>query len=308
MTAHLVDRDGSARTGVAAADVEERLGDGSFFWLDLHDPSEQDFQLLRDAFGFHPLAVEDSEHFGQRPKLEPYDDFAFLVVYGAAPVPDEDRLVEVHCFYSERFLVTVRRDEAPSCDAAPILVLHEIVDGLVDSFMDLLSDVDDRLDALEDAVLEGASQEQLGELFAVRRRLTALRRAVLPQRDVLARVTARTEGLPGMTAEARRYFRDVYDHLIRVSEAIENDRDVIAGVLEAYVSSTSNRLNQVTKQLTLVATIFLPLTFITGFFGQNFGWMVDRVFGWPAFVGLGIGLELATVGILVLVFRRFGWI
>src|SRR5437867_11177915 len=109
---HLVGRDGASQIDFDRANAEQLLAAGQFFWLDLYQPNENDYVMLRDVFKFHPLAVEDSEHFGQRPKLDQYDDYVFLVVYGASP--DEDRLVEVHCFYSENFLITVHRDDCPS--------------------------------------------------------------------------------------------------------------------------------------------------------------------------------------------------
>jgi magnesium transporter len=164
----------------------ELLARGGFFWLDLDQPDADDFEILRDVFEFHPLAVEDSEHFDQRAKIEDYDNFVFLVVYGASP--DEDRLVEVHCFYSERFLVTVHRDDCPAFaeirrryqkrDEAidrPSLLLYRIVDGLVDSFFPILADFDDRIDELEDQIFREASDRQLQEIFAMKRLLVGMR-------------------------------------------------------------------------------------------------------------------------------------
>ena len=147
--------------------VEELLAKGEFFWLDLWEPGPEDFEVLRDVFKFHPLALEDSESFGQRAKIDDYGDYAFIVVYGAAP--DEDRLVEVHCFYSETFLVTVHRDDCPSFTEMreryakrdkpierPALLLYKIISGLVDSFFPILADFDDRIDELEDAIFANA--------------------------------------------------------------------------------------------------------------------------------------------------------
>ena len=113
--------------------------------------------------------------------------------------------------------------------------------------------------------------------------------------------------LPGMTEEAERYFRDIYDHLIRISDLIDTYRDLLTGSMDIFVSTASNRLNVVTKQLAVIATIFLPLTFITGFFGQNFGWMVGNIGSWPVFVGLGLGTELVALTILLAFFKRRGW-
>jgi magnesium transporter len=298
--------------------VERLHASGTFFWIDLHAPTNDDFAVLRDIFGFHPLALEDSQHFGQRAKLDDYDDFVFLVVYGA--VADADRLVEVHCFYSERFLVTVRRDDAPAFVAVrrryqqrakpiekPILLLYRIVDALVDSFFPILADFDDRIDELEDRTFLEASDAQLQEIFAMKRLLVGMRKAVTPQRDMFASLMGGVAELPGMTPEAERYFRDVYDHLIRISDLIDTYRDLLSSSMDVFLSTVSNRLNVVMKQLAVIATIFLPLTFITGFFGQNFGWLVGHIGGWPAFVGLGIGLELVAVALLIALFKRRGW-
>src|SRR5207248_1362294 len=200
---------------------------GEFFWLDLDRPDATDFDILRDTFGFHPLAIEDSEHFDQRAKIDEYDDFVFLVVYGSAP--DEDRLVEVHCFYSERFLVTVHRDDCPAFVEIrrryaarrgpierPSLLLYRIVDGLVDSFFPFLAEFDDRIDELEDAIFLHADERQLQEIFRMKRLLVGLRKAVTPQRDAFARVSGGIAELPGLSTDDERYFRDIYDHLIRI--------------------------------------------------------------------------------------------
>jgi Mg2+ and Co2+ transporter CorA len=156
---HVIHDRGSAEMDFSRESTSELLARGGFFWLDLDQPDAHDFEILREVFGFHPLAVEDSEHFDQRAKIEDYDDFVFLVFYGASP--DEDRLVEVHCFYSERFLVTVHRDDCPAFaeirrryqkrDEAidrPSLLLYRIVDGLVDSFFPILAAFDNRIDEL----------------------------------------------------------------------------------------------------------------------------------------------------------------
>jgi magnesium transporter len=318
MTSILVDQEG-AQAGLTREEIERRLRSGRFFWLDLHRPTASDFELLREVFGFHPLALEDSEQFGQRPKADEYDDFVFLVVYGWAP--DEDGLVEVHCFFSDRFLVTVRRDEAPAFEALRdrlargepgpderALLLHRIMDGLVDSFFPALSDFDERLDRIEDEMFDRPNDAQLQEIFSMKRRLVKLRKAVTPQRDLFGRLASGDLELPGMTRETERYFRDVYDHLIRLSEMIDTYRDLMTASIDVYLSAGSNRLNAVMKQLTAIATVFLPLTFVTGFFGQNFPWMVDHIGGWPAFLGFGIGLQVVTLAALFALFKRRGWL
>jgi len=316
---HVVDHEGSRSTTFSREDVERLLASGHFFWLDLPRPGEDDFAVLREKFGFHRLALEDSEHFGQRPKLDDYDDFVFLVVYGA--VPDEDRLVEVHCFYSERCLITVRRDDSPALDEVrrryedrtgeigrPALLLYRIVSTLADSFFPILSEFDDRIDTLEDAIFARGGDDELQEIFEMKRLLVGMRKVIAPQRDVFAAIQGGVDELPGMTEDDERYFRDVYDHMIRVADLIDTYRDLLTGAMDVYLSTVSNRLNVVMKQLAIIATIFLPLTFITGFFGQNFRWLVDEIGGPVAFFGLGVGLELAAVVFFVILFRRRGWI
>ncbi|MDX6549075.1 MAG: magnesium transporter [Gaiellales bacterium] len=298
--------------------VEHLLAGDKFFWLDLDQPVAADFEILRDVFGFHPLAVEDSENFDQRAKMDDYDDFIFIVVYGATP--DADQLVEVHCFYSERFLITVHHDDTPAFAEIrrryrdrdmtierPALLLYRVVDGLVDSFFPILSAFDDRIDELEEQIFVQADDQQLQEIFRMKRLLVGMRKAVTPQRDTFARLMGRVASLPGLIEEDERYFRDVYDHLIRISDLIDSYRDLLTGAMDVYLSTVSNRLNSVMKQLTVIATIFLPLTFITGFFGQNFGWMVGHIGGWPAFVVLGIGGEIVIVASLLAFFKRRGW-
>ncbi len=196
-------------------DTSERLlAAGEFFWLDLDRPTANDFQILRDVFKFHPLAIEDSEQFSQRAKLDEYDDFVFVVVYGATP--DDDRLVEVHCFYSERFLITVHHDDCPVFAEIrrryqqqekhieqPALLLYRVVDGLVDSFFPVLAAFDDRIDELEDAIFLEADDDQLQEIFKMKRLLVGMRKGVSPQRDTFARLAGGNRGASRLRERGR---------------------------------------------------------------------------------------------------------
>jgi magnesium transporter len=301
--------------------VRDLLARGQFFWLDVLDPDDSDLAILREEFHFHPLALEDSWRFGQRPKLDAYGDYVFLAVFGASDDDDADGLVEVHCFYADRFLVTLHRDVAPSIAELrvryakshrpvddPARLLHAVVDGLVDSFFPQLSAIDDRIDALEDAIFAHADEAQAQEIFSLKRRLVAMRKVIAPQRDMFASIVVGVEPLPGMTDDDQRYFRDVYDHLIRMSDMVDTYRDLLTGAMDVYLSTVSNRLNAVMKQLAIIATVFMPLTFLTGFFGQNLGWMVRHVGGGGDFLVFGIGLELVTLAIIIGYFKRKGWL
>jgi magnesium transporter len=242
----------------------------------------------------------------------------FLVVYGATH--DEDGLVEIHCFSAESYLVTVRHDDCPTFStlqrrymhqaggvANEPMLLYQVVDGLTDSFFPALAEMDDRIDTLESEIFDAPNEGQLREVFAMKHRLIDLRRVITPQRDMFAQITGSDVELPGLTDETNHYFRDVYDHLIRLSDLIDNYRDLLTGVIDVYLSSVANRRDQVVKNLTVLATIFLPVTFITGFFGQNFASMVRAINTPTAFI-LGVALQVATITTILVFFRRKGWI
>jgi magnesium transporter len=318
----ITQRDGT--TVDATADViNQHLSSGEFFWLDLDGLDDELSDVMLHGFGFHPLAVEDAEHFGQRPKIEDYDDFTYLVVHGAqanAPSPT----LEVHVFYSDKRVVTVHRDQCAPLDEVrarlgrhragelsppQISVLYLVVDQLVDSFFPVLSQFDDRIDEIEDDILKLPTEQQLGELFDMKRTLVTLRKVVTPQRDMFASLLTGVSVLAGMTAEDERYFRDLYDHLIRISDLVDSYRDLLTGAMDTHLSTVSNRLNVVMKQLAIIATVFLPLTFLTGFFGQNFSLLVLHFLNhnWTFWV-FGVGLEVVAVVGLLIMFRRRGWL
>jgi magnesium transporter len=315
----LVDATGNVLDAPERGDIEQRLRDKTYFWLDLHQPDADDIETIGDIFGFHPLALEDSAHFDQRPKIDSYDDYAFLVVYGATH--DADGLVEVHCFTSEHYLVTVRHDDCPTFVdlqkrymARPdtlsdeSMLIYHVVDGLTDSFFPSLSDMDERIDTLQSEIFENPREEQLQEIFAMKQRLVGVRRVIAPQRDMFAQLVGHVVEIPGISDETTRYFRDVYDHLIRLSEMIDSYRDLLTGVIDVYLSTVANRRDQIMKQLTVLAAIFLPITFITGFFGQNFGYMVDHLIGSRTAFEIGTGIQIATVLVILAFFKRRRWI
>jgi magnesium transporter len=308
----------SSVVGADQKAIEDRLAAGTFFWLDIDKPGSDDLALLRDVFKFHPLAVEDAEHFDQRAKLDEYDDFAYLVVYGATE--DEDNLVEVHFFIAEKYVVTLHRDDCPafaevvkrhvaepSSISDTATVLYRAVDALVDSFFPVLAGFDDRIDVLEDAVLKQPDDAQLQEIFRMKQKLVGFRKAVSPQRDLFARLVTDPDRVPGMTPDTERYYRDIYDHLIRISDLIDSYRDLMTGSMDVYLSTVSNRLNDVMKKLTIVATIFMPLSWLTGFFGMNFGLLVNHIGSTASFLVFGVATQILIAVMLWVVFKRRGW-
>jgi magnesium transporter len=305
-------------------DVLAALAGKDFFWLDLDDAETDGTvgELLANHFGFHPLAVQAAERFSQRPRMDEYDGFTYLVTRGADP--DKTGLAEVHCFWTDRYVVTVHRGDCPALQtvrerigrhraaevASPqIVVVYLVIDALVESFFPVLSEFDDKIDALEDDILKAPTEAQLGLLFDMKRTLMDMRKAITPQRDMMANITSSADDVPGMTDEAAHYFRDLYDHLIRLADLVDSYRDLLSSVMDTHLSTVSNRLNVVMKQLAIIATVFLPLSFLTGFFGQNFNYLVNHLLTptWTFFV-LGIGTELVAVGLLYALFRRRGWL
>jgi magnesium transporter len=306
-------------TTIDEAAIKDQLQRDHYFWLDLTSPDPADIAKLGALFGFHPLALEDSEQFHQRPKLDNYGDYAFLVFYGAWRHHESEPLREVHLFLSGQYLITIHRDPLPPLDLqreqlegrvlhSEQFLLYRVLDALTDSFFPILDDMDNEIDDLEDAVLADPTEQQLERLFSLKRQLIAMRKVVTPQRDMFARSVDQVAELPGFELDERDYFRDIYDHLIRISDLIDSYRDLLSGATDLYLSTISNRQNDVMKQLTVIATIFLPLAFITGFFGQNFGSMVRDISGTWAFWVLGVGSMVATVVGLLIFFHRKGWV
>jgi magnesium transporter len=303
--------------------VLEVLDGSEFFWLDLDDkPGDGSVpELLRVHFRFHPLAVQSAERFPSRPRLHDFDDVTYLVARGADPEAKGD--AEVHCFWTDRYLVTVHRGECRAisdarhrlesrhpwtADPTQVVIVYFVLSSLVDSFFPLLSKFDDRIDALEDDILKEPTEAQLSELFGLKRTLMDVRKSVAPQRDMMASITDGVSEVPGLTDEGSKYFRDLYDHLIRLGDLVDSYRDLLSSVMDTHLSTVSNRLNVVMKQLTVIATIFLPLSFLTGFFGQNFALLVRNIMPAWTFWVFGIGTELAAAALLYALFRRRGWL
>jgi magnesium transporter len=323
MDGYIVSVDGSSVPADRAA-VEAALGDGKMLWLDLRVPDDDAVALLRDVFHFHPVALEDVDEFGQRPKAEEFGEVVYFVAYAATSVLGE--LIEVHAFYAANYLVTVRRKGCDSLDemrrrlalsggiAAPeghsvyAIMLHRLMDSMIDSYFRPLSDLDDQIDETMEQIFASPSKDQLEGLLRMQKWLVGTRKTVAPQRDVMAAILAGMVKLPGRTEESEPYLRDLYDHVIRVGDLIDSYRDLLSGAMDAYMSMVSNKLNEVMKQLTIIATVFLPLSFLTGFFGQNFAWLVNHLGGLPVFLIVGIGTEIVAVAGLYTLFRRRGWI
>jgi magnesium transporter len=291
-----------------------------FFWLDLDSPDEATLEALSHQLRWHPLAVEDTREFHQRPKLDDYQDHVLLVFYGMGPTSEaEDAMpLEVHIYVHGGYVVTIHRGSSelarirerarrrtPESEQG---LVYMVLDGLTDTFFPVLEAIDDEIDVLESEITLDARHHQVERMFGLKRHLLGLRRVIGPMRDIFATQLDALEDLPGLQPGSRDYFRDIWDHLTRLAEQIDSYRDVLSSAMDVYLSSVSNRLNGVMKQLTVIATIFLPLTFVTGFFGQNFGWLVHRVDTAVAFWGIGMGSLIVSCAILFAFFKQRGWL
>jgi magnesium transporter len=299
------------------SEIAGMLDRDEYFWLDLDAPNAQEIETLEDIFHFHPLALEDLRKKGQRPKLEDFGDYMFLVYYGAKDPAGGTAvaLEEVHAFISGGYLVTVHDGDCGALDevrkrletlppSSEQFVVYRVLDALTDTFFPLLESLEDRLEDLDEEIFSQPSPDHLQPLTELRRDLVTLGRVATPQRDMLARHIDDILEVPGLQADSRNYFRDLYDHAIRISDQIDSYRDLLLGSRDAYLSVTSNRLNEISKQLTVVATIFLPLSFVVGFFGQNFGWLVRNINTGADFWLIGGGSMVVSLVILLIWLRR----
>jgi magnesium transporter len=292
---------------------------GSFAWYDLSAPDESALTLLGERFGFHPLALEDCAHADQRPKAEEYGDHLFLVTQ-SFQCPDGDfeklRWHELHAFLGENYLVTVHDEPIPGLEqiwkrveGEPGLLArgvdflyYVLVDRLVDDNVPVLDNMADAIEEIEESVLARAKSSDLNRILGLKRCLVLMRKVLSPQRDVIAMLAKR--GDARVSEKTSLYFRDVYDHLVRTVESIEANRDLLGNALEAYLSSVSQRTNEIMKALAILSAIFMPLTFITGFFGQNFESLPFRsnLMLWGM-----LGSLVITPGLLMVWFKRRHW-
>jgi magnesium transporter len=301
--------------------VVAHLKDQKFAWYDFEGPTDEDLAKLAKLINLHPLTLEDAHTFGQRPKIEEYDGYMFMVVFGVDPGAEAGSplLREVHMIISGDYVISIHKgkfgalaDLRARYHDQPIrseqFLVYKVLDAITSTFIPVLTRVDDDIDDLEQDVIDHASAEDLQRIFSLKRDLVAMRRVVTPMRDMFARDGDRLAELRGLDTDDRFYFRDLYDGLIRVSELVDSYRDLLSGATDMYLSTVANRQGEINKQLTIIATVFLPLTFLTGFFGQNFATLVKWISSPWVFAVFGIGLLVVSVIGFGIFFRRKGWL
>lgn len=291
------------------------------FWLDITAPSASDYALLEHALGFHRLTIEDIQQQDQRPKVEDYATYNFVVLFGARCEADGLAFLEHHIYAAPHYCVSVRHQPDAAVDQLfvrlrkgdsgdgtmdkPPTYAYLVMDHVVDGLFEVLHTIDDEVDALIDSIIEGQSQGKIAAISRYKHQVSELRRILGAQQDVFQRLVSRV--VSSGKVELSHYYRDVYDHVIRQYDMVDSLRDLLSGAMDVYLSSVSNRLNATVKALTVIASLFLPLTFLTGFFGMNFATLVATITApWTLVIGAGL-MVLSVVAQLVL-FRRRGWI
>ena len=288
-------------------------------WLDIADPRGEELQLAAKELDLHPLAVEDATHRHQRPKIDEYDDHYFIVVYGLEePSPDVVQQKELSIFVKHNAIVTVHEGSLGALAlvekrfrdgklATTGLLLHAILDTIVDSYFEILDGLGDRVELIEAMVIEGDPRDSttsIRELFRLKRDLLAIRKVIAPERDVAASLV-RGDIRELRETGRRAYFQDLYDHIVRVTDEIDTFRDLVSNVVDAHLAAQSNRLNEVMKVLTSIATVLLILAVVTGFFGQNWTFIA---YDSPLLFGAAMVFMVLTSIATAYYFRRRGWL
>lgn len=292
---------------------------GEIVWIDIVRPGQEEAVFLRETLGFHPLAVEDCIRGRQRPKVDRYTGYFFLVLYAARINAERRRMAlnEIHIFLGERFVVTVhdhrvgeigqvvaRWRAAPGEYKDTGALAHALLDIIVDDYFPVLDDFSERVDELEGMMFEATEEDRMHSVLDLRRQLTIFRRVVAPERDLFTSLLRRD--LPFLRPELLPYFQDVHDHVLRVTEEVDVLRDLLAAAVDAYLSATSNRLNQTMRVMAAWSIILMAVTLVAGIYGMNFRIMPELQ--WHYGYLWAIGMMTGIGAVLVMYFKRRRWL
>ncbi|SEU27428.1 magnesium/cobalt transporter CorA [Paenibacillus sp. NFR01] len=308
--------EGEVRTGLPLEQIV--LADYAWIWADFSQPTAQENLLLDTYFHFHPLAIEDCMHTLQRPKLDYYEDVQFFVLHALNEMTLDAE--EIDLFLSKRYLVTYHQQQKKEMEEAwelvqmeidgrenwsggPVAAAYTVMDKLVDNYFPSLYALEDELAELESRGGSESVEELMGQVFGLRGRLLKLRRTIVPMRDLMYRIVNSQH--VQSNNEERVYFGDIYDHLLKLTDMIEVDREMTADLRDSYISLNSNRMNSIMKTLTVITTVFMPLTLIAGIYGMNFRVMPELDWHYGYF---GVLLLMLVLGLgMFRWFRRSGW-
>lgn len=308
-----ISKDQQLLKGFPLEDIKDKYFE--WFWVDFNSPTAEEELLLDTFFHFHPLAIEDCLMRLQRPKLDFYDDYHFFVIHRL----NEETLIaeELNIFVSDKFIVTYHKNETPEIDKVQklleeqpknwergtVFLTYQTIDKIVDSYFPLVYKIEDHLNTLEDELTYQSSVNAMQIVFEFRSDLLHLRRTILPMRDLLYRVLSSYRF--ALKKSERAYFGDIHDHLVKLTEIVESNRELTADMRDNYMAMSSSRMNGIMMTLTIVSTIFIPLTFIAGVYGMNFDIMPELHGRYSYFIVLGI---MILIVIFMLSFFKYkGW-
>lgn len=313
--------EGRLRDGVPLEDAMAAITrPDAFLWIDLRDPTEEELDALQEAFGFHPLAMEDVRKQGQRPKVDVYGTYLFLTVHSWEPGEETEHAIggELDMFLGDRYLVTVQQGGLGALAEArrrwerrpemippePSYLLYYLLDTVVDGYFPAMDQLDDAIDGLETSVFQSDGGDlDIAPALDLKRRLMHMRQSMVPLRDLLNELL-RTDA-PLVAPGTRVYLQDVYDHTLRLVEQVDLHRDMLNGVMEAVLAQVSNRMNRVMKTLTVVSTVLMASSLVTGYYGMNFTFAESS---WRMGPGFAILLMGTTSVVLLSFFRRIRWL
>ena len=313
-------RDKALKWGLSAQAIRKALAEKqSLLWVDIEGPEDAEIEMLLEVFELHPLTIEDCIMPSARPKVEDFERYLFVVLQGLRHTGHQGlKTVELDVCLGKNFLITIHsgpmksindtcsrvEKRSPIIQRGPDFLFHAIADTLIDNYLPVLEAVELRVDELEAKLLGEFSQEGLRELFGVYNDLMMLRRTLAPHREVFSQIN---RGDVAFIKPANAvYFRDIYDHVLRMSDLVDSSREVATLLLEAHATVASNRLNEIMKTLTALATLALPLVIVTGVFGMNFGEHPELGPRWIYQV-LSLGL-LGMIPVMLFFFRRYRWL
>jgi len=288
-----------------------------WFWVDFDEPTDEEIVHLSSTFHFHPLAIEDCVHRLQRPKLDYYDDHTFYVTHILREENKEIIKEELNFFVGENYVVTFHRMPATEVTQVwnrllfhkepdkwdPFYVFYQILDKIVDNYFPLIYKIEDELDRIEDNTQNKSMNDLMTELFNIRYMLLNLRHTFNPMRDLLYRMLNSHHLIE--IKDRRKYFSDIYDHLLKLTEMVMSNRDVTADIRDSYLSLNSHQTNNVMKVLTIITSIFSPLTFIAGIYGMNFENMPELTWKYGYYFAVGLMVVLGVS--MYLWFKKKGW-
>lgn len=317
-------QDGNMYTNLLIADLILALQDpDGLLWVDLSaEPKDICKPILEETFGFHPLAVDDALEEIHSPKVDDWGAYLYLVISAVDPTHENGRSLntaEVDVFLGNNYIVTYhsksliaverlwqvcQQDERHLSKNASYL-LYKIIDEIATDYISVADEIDEAINKIETQLFENPRPFILEQIFSLKRDLLHLRRLIAPQRDMVNKLARGSYDV--LNFEAKVYFRDVYDHFLRLYDIVESLRELVGSALETYLSVINNRMNNVMKTLTVITTLFMPISFIVGFFGMNFFQptiILDAWTGWPAFIITLLTIILLPTGMFIWMRQR----